>query len=415
MAKGGNAVGAGEYAEKLRKTFLRKDILLFVGACVLCVVLAFILFGVDPLLNPERAIRIVRESSNLRPGMTNEEFVRSTLTSTGAILSVGWGADLMENGSYLVYFLFLDARALLRGWFFELVPGRRAIHEVKRSHGGAYADAIDAAFAAARIPLPEERLLALRVQRSEAFGRGKTVQDVVNERLQAEGARSSYGWIVVSMPDGRRIVGFLYEPAVPNPSPMRGFVFEVAADGSIKRIPFDPERRYESALLLHEANGTPVPERLRRESPIFGEGSGPTRIDAFLKETLRYYGPGESDLTARLGPPSSSRTKRTGESGTGEFAPIVASLAYRGLQADFFRWPDREILAYLDITSAEYPLGGSIRVGMHSGSVRAELGEPQRMEDNVMIYTGAGCDYELFFRLDGRGVIRSMEIVLYAD
>ena len=408
-------VMAGGYAVKARNAVLRRDVRMTLVAVALCLVLAFLLFSVDPFLTPELAVRLVRSSGALRGGTTNEDFVRSALASNGAVMSIGWGADPLENGNHLVYFLFLDARALLRGWFFELVPGRRLIREVKRSHGGAYADAIDAAFSAARIPLPEERLVALRVQRSEAMGQGKTVQDAVNERLRAEGARSSYGWIVSSLSDGRWIAGFLYEPAVPEKSPTRGFVFEVGIDGVIRRLPFDPDHRYESALLLHEADGTPIPERLRRESRSHGATDQYDRIDDFLKETLRYYGNSANDLTARLGRPASSRTKTQNTGNDASFAPVLVSLSYRGLRAGVYRWPDHEMLAYLDISSADYPLGGSIRVGMDSRAVRSALGEPHRIEDNALVYTDMKNNYDFVFRLDAKGVIRGMELVLYVD
>ncbi len=408
-------MGAGGYAVKARSAVMQRDVRMTLVAVALCLVLAFLLFSVDPFLTPELAVRLVRSSGALRGGTTNEDFVRESLASSGAVMSIGWGADPIENGNYLVYFLFLDARALLRGWFFELVPGRRLIREVKRSHGGVYADAIDAAFSAARIPLPEERLVALRVQRSEAMGQGRTVQDAVNERLRAEGARSSYGWIVSSLSDGRWIAGFLYEPAVPEKSPMRGFVFEVGIDGAIRRLPFDPDHRYESALLLHDADGTPIPERLLREGRLAGAADQRDRIDAFLKETLRYYGNSADDLTARLGRPLSSRTKTQNAGNDASFAPVLVSLSYPGLRAGVFRWPDHEMIAYLDISTADYPLGGSIRVGMDADAIRSALGEPHRIEDNSIVYTDMKNNYDFVFRLDAKRVIRGMELVLYVD
>ena len=118
---------AGGYAVKARNAVLRRDVRMTLVAVALCLVLAFLLFSVDPFLTPELAVRLVRSSGALRGGTTNEDFVRSALASNGAVMSIGWGTDPLENGNHLVYFLFLDARALLRGWFFELVPGRRLI------------------------------------------------------------------------------------------------------------------------------------------------------------------------------------------------------------------------------------------------------------------------------------------------
>jgi len=108
-----------------------------------CAVVLYILFHPHPSLTPSRALEIAKESRDLSPLLSNEEFINAYEDAANALETVGWLVDRKREGGFLVSFIYLDGKGDFKGWFFEVPPGSDVARRVTRSMGEHYAALID--------------------------------------------------------------------------------------------------------------------------------------------------------------------------------------------------------------------------------------------------------------------------------
>lgn len=381
-----------------------------------CAVVLYILFHPHPSLTPSRALEIAKESRDLSPLLSNEEFINAYEDAANALETVGWLVDRKREGGFLVSFIYLDGKGDFKGWFFEVPPGSDVARRVTRSMGEHFAALIDDRFERSTPAVSEKDRVTRWVKEAKAPSGGGTVLEEISRELGRTGVRKDYGWMAHPLGNGKWLVGFVYEPEGAGAGEKRGWVFHVNSRASSLLSGGGLPLGAGSVDDLLRLFGTPGDVPLPKMSAPPGETEF-MPLGVFIESTVMRFGGSPSEAKDRFGEPGAVRRRIVAQPSDSPEGRPVLTMMWPGLSLDFSGSSGSERLVSAVVKTGSHPFGPEpgIRVGDPFSRVSDLLGEPSDRNSRSVVYSGRDVPCDLVFNVRKDGRIAGMSFSVPSD
>jgi hypothetical protein len=381
-----------------------------------CAAVLYLLFHPYPSLTPSRALEITKNSRDLSPLLSNEEFINAYEDAANARETVGWLVDRTREGGFLVSYIYLDGKGDFKGWFFEVPAGSGEARRVTRSMGEHYVALIDDRFERSTPAVSERDRVTRWVKEAKALSGGGTVLEEISRELGRTGVRKDYGWMARPLGNGKWLVGFVYEPEGAGAGEKRGWVFHVNSRASSLLSGGGLPLGAGSVEDLLRFFGTPGDAPLPKV-PVPADETDFIPLGVFMESTLTRFGGSPSEARLRFGEPGAVRRRNVAQPSDPPGGRPVLSMMWPGLSLDFSGSSGAERLVSAAVKTGSHPFGPDpgIRVGDLFSRVSDLLGEPSDRNSRSVVYSGRDVPFCLVFDLRKDGRIAGMSFSVPAE